>query len=105
MYSYVVDEKKHVIYVKEGENVVGELKYSVQAGYVFIDMYKISVNEKNPEFSKCFEMLTTISKGVQSTLGTEKEVVWGSLPEVKDFDMYVESLDQEHNQKTTKARR
>ena len=108
MFEYVMSNEENLIdVVKEGE-VVGSLKYAESNGLVSLDMFKLPGFDSVDMLDRYFQVMATISKDLEtffeSKFGNLKKVVWGSFPEVKDYDLFAQDVDQNYIPKTNKEK-
>ena len=108
MFSYVMKNEDNLIdVVKEGV-VVGSLKYAERDGLVSIDMFKMPEFDSNDVFDKYFKVMATISKDLEAVFKDKfdnlRKIVWGTLPEVKDYDLYAADVDQNYVPKAKNKR-
>lgn len=106
MFEYMFDEQKKIIRVVKEGKVVGELAYSEDKDVVCIDMFKVPLEEGNNRFDECFSLLNTMSKDLAEIFGVEdeKKIVWGTFPEIKDYDLQLQTLNGELSNKTVKSK-
>ena len=108
MFTYVMSNEKNLIdVVREGE-VVGSLKYAEKNGLVSVDMFKMPELDSSDVFDNYFKVMSTIAKDLEAFFKERftnlKKVIWGTFPEIKDYDLFAEDIDKNYTPKTNKLK-
>ena len=108
MFDYVMSNEKNLINVMKEGVVVGSLEYAEKDGLVSLDMFKMPDFDSDNTFENYFKVMATISKDLESFFKEKfvnlKKIVWGVMPDIKDYDLLAERIDQSYVPKTNKQK-
>lgn len=108
MYKYVLDEEKSLIHVLDEDKEIGDVCYKEKDGLVVLSLVNLCVNNDKTRFENYFKVMSSITPQIESKFKESskdiRKVVWGTNPQVAEFDLYAEkTIDAKKT--TVKAKR
>lgn len=99
MLKFDLDLSNNVINILDDDKKVGNAKYIVENGILYLQMFEIPLNDTEDildEYFKVTQAMSDYTKAVFEANNIEvNRVLWGTSDTIKDLDLYMSDVEEE----------